>query len=34
MSKEKDEELFHAPNVILDAITSLNLRDLEPEGCG
>jgi hypothetical protein len=31
MSKEKDEELFRALNVILDAITGLNLRDLEAE---
>jgi hypothetical protein len=29
MSKEKGEELFHALNVILDAVSSLNLRDLE-----
>jgi len=31
MSKEKGEELFRALNVILDAITGLNLRDLEAE---
>ncbi len=31
MSKEKSEELFRALNTILDAITSLNLRDLEAE---
>jgi hypothetical protein len=31
MSKEKGEELFHALNVILDAVSSLNLRDLEAE---
>jgi hypothetical protein len=31
MSKEKGEELFCALNVILDAITILNLRDLEAE---
>jgi hypothetical protein len=29
--KEKGQELFRALNVILDAITSLNLRDLEAE---
>jgi hypothetical protein len=29
MSKEKGKELFRALNVIIDAITSLNLRDLE-----
>jgi hypothetical protein len=31
MSKEKGEELLRALNVILDAITGLNLRDLEDE---
>jgi hypothetical protein len=31
MSKEKGEELFRALNVILDAVSSLNLRDLEAE---
>jgi hypothetical protein len=31
MSKEKGEKLFRALNVILDAITGLNLRDLEAE---
>jgi hypothetical protein len=31
MSKERKEELFRAPNTILDAITALNLRDLEAE---
>jgi hypothetical protein len=30
-TKEKGEELFHALNVILDAITGLNLRDLEAD---
>jgi hypothetical protein len=29
MSKERGEELFRALNVILDAVFSLNLRDLE-----
>jgi hypothetical protein len=31
MSKERKEELFHALNTILDAVTALNLRDLEAE---
>jgi hypothetical protein len=31
MSKEKCEELFRALNTILDAVTALNLRDLEAE---
>jgi hypothetical protein len=31
MSKEKGEELFRALNVILDAVSSLNMRDLEAE---
>jgi hypothetical protein len=31
MSKEKGKELFCALNVILDAVSSLNLRDLEAE---
>jgi hypothetical protein len=31
MLKEKGEELFRALNVILDAVSSLNLRDLEAE---
>jgi hypothetical protein len=31
MSKERKEELFHALNTILDAVTALNLRDLEVE---
>jgi hypothetical protein len=31
MSKEKGKELFRALNVILDAVSSLNLRDLEAE---
>jgi hypothetical protein len=31
MSKEKGEELFRALNVILDAVSSLNLWDLEAE---
>ena len=31
MSKEKGEELFRALNIILDAVSSLNLRDLEAE---
>jgi hypothetical protein len=31
MSKEKGEELFGAFNVILNAVSSLNLRDLEAE---
>jgi hypothetical protein len=31
MSKEKGEELFRALNVILDAVSSLNLRDSEAE---
>jgi hypothetical protein len=29
MSKERKEELFRALNTILDAVTALNLRDLE-----
>jgi hypothetical protein len=29
MSKEREEELFRALNTILDAVTALNLRDLE-----
>jgi hypothetical protein len=29
MSKERKEELFCALNTILDAVTALNLRDLE-----
>jgi hypothetical protein len=32
MSKERGEELFRALNTILDAVTALNLRDLEAEG--
>jgi hypothetical protein len=31
MSKERKEELFRALNTILDAVTALNLRDLEAE---
>jgi hypothetical protein len=31
MFKEKSKELFRALNVILDAITGLNLRDLGAE---
>jgi hypothetical protein len=31
MSKERGEELFRALNVILDAVSSLNLRDLKAE---
>jgi hypothetical protein len=31
MSKEKGKELFRALNVILDTMSSLNLRDLEAE---
>jgi hypothetical protein len=31
MSKERGEELFCALNTILDAVTALNLRDLEAE---
>jgi hypothetical protein len=31
MSKESGEELFRALNTILDAVTALNLRDLEAE---
>jgi hypothetical protein len=31
MSKEREEELFCALNTILDAVTALNLRDLEAE---
>jgi hypothetical protein len=31
MSKEKGEELFRALNTIFDAVTALNLRDLEAE---
>jgi hypothetical protein len=31
MSKERKEELFCALNTILDAVTALNLRDLEAE---
>jgi hypothetical protein len=31
MSKEREEELFRALNTILDAITALNLTDLEAE---
>jgi hypothetical protein len=31
MSKEKGEELFHALHSHLDAVTNLNLRDLEAE---
>jgi hypothetical protein len=31
MSKERGEELFRALNTILDAVTALNLRDLEAE---
>jgi hypothetical protein len=31
MSKEREEELFRALNTILDAVTALNLRDLEAE---
>jgi hypothetical protein len=32
MLKERKEELFRARNKILDAVTALNLRDLEVEG--
>jgi hypothetical protein len=31
MSKERGEKLFHALKVVLNAITDLNLRDLEAE---
>jgi hypothetical protein len=31
MLKERKEELFRALNTILDAVTALNLRDLEAE---
>jgi hypothetical protein len=31
MSKERKEELFRALNTILDAVTALNLRELEAE---
>jgi hypothetical protein len=31
MSKERKEELFCALNTIIDAVTALNLRDLEAE---
>jgi hypothetical protein len=31
MSKERREELFRALNTILDAVTALNLRNLEVE---
>jgi hypothetical protein len=31
MSKERKEELFYALNTILDAVTALNLKDLEAE---
>jgi hypothetical protein len=31
MSKEREEELFRALNTILDAVTAVNLRDLEAE---
>jgi hypothetical protein len=31
MSKKREEELFRALNTILDAVTALNLRDLEAE---
>jgi hypothetical protein len=31
MSREREEELFHALNTIIDAVTALNLRDLEAE---
>jgi hypothetical protein len=31
MSKEREEELFRALNTIFDAVTALNLRDLEAE---
>jgi hypothetical protein len=31
MSKEREEELFRALNTILDAVTALNLMDLEAE---
>jgi hypothetical protein len=34
MSKEKGEELFRALHSLLDAITGLNLRDLEAEAQG
>jgi hypothetical protein len=33
-TKEKGEELFCALNVILDAMSSLNLRDLKTEAKG
>jgi hypothetical protein len=31
MSKERGEELFRALHSLLDAVTNLNLRDLEAE---
>jgi hypothetical protein len=31
MSKERKEDLFCALNTVLDAVTALNLRDLEAE---
>jgi hypothetical protein len=31
MSKERKEDLFRALNTILNAVTALNLRDLEAE---
>jgi hypothetical protein len=31
MSKERKEDLFRALNTILDAVTALNVRDLEAE---
>jgi hypothetical protein len=31
MLKDREEELFHALNTILNAVTALNLRDLEAE---
>jgi hypothetical protein len=31
MSKERGEELFRAFHSLLDAVTNLNLRDLEAE---
>jgi hypothetical protein len=34
MSKEKGEELFRALHCLLDAITILNLKDLEAEAQG
>ena len=31
MSREKGQELFRALNTFLDAVTALNLKDLEAE---